>query len=202
LPQVKTNRSNGHALRQNQTIGKTNNTVSRQVTGVPVELTLKERKKLTQLTARKYQKAGKREKTAILNIFVSQTGYERKYVIRLLANGGKTILMRKSVRFAAAQAGGSRRVYEKVYDSAVLDALTAVWKAFNYQCGKLLPPFLRVNIDSIAREPKFAVSDAVRLKLVRISAAAIDRILRKEKAKQRIAAPNRSKGISSPLSPL
>jgi hypothetical protein len=61
-----------------------------------MELTLKERKKLTRLTPRKYQKAGKREKTAILNTFVSQTGYERKYAILLLANEGKARLMRKT----------------------------------------------------------------------------------------------------------
>jgi hypothetical protein len=151
-----------------------------------MELTLKERKKLTRLTARKYQKAGKREKTAILNTFVSQTEYERKYAIHLLANEGKARLMWKSARLAAAHTSGSRRVYEKVYDSAVLDALAAVWEAFNYQCGKLLAPFLHANIDSIAYNPKFAVSETVRLKLSRISAATIDRILRKEKAKRRV----------------
>jgi hypothetical protein len=36
---------------------------------------------LTRLTARNYRKAAKREKTAILNTFISQTGYERKYAI-------------------------------------------------------------------------------------------------------------------------
>jgi transposase InsO family protein len=49
-----------------------------------------------------------------------------------------------------------------------------------------LAPFLHATIDSIACDPKFALSDTVRLKLGRISAATIDRILRKEKAKRRI----------------
>jgi len=43
-----------------------------------------------------------------------------------------------------------------------------------------LAPFL------IARKPKFAVSDAVRLKLGKISAATIDRLPRKEKARRRV----------------
>jgi len=150
-----------------------------------MELTLKERKKLTRLTAKKYRKAGKREKTAILNTFTSQTGYQRKYAIHLLANED-TVSMHKSARLVAAHSGGSRRVYQKTYDCAVLDALTLIWEAFNCQCGKLLAPFLHANIDSIAGEPRFAVSEQVRLKLGKISAATIDRLLRKEKAKRRI----------------
>jgi len=150
-----------------------------------MELTLKERKKLTRLTAKKYRKAGKREKTAILNTFTSQTGYERKYAIHLLANED-TASIHKSARLVAAHCSGSRRIYEKTYDCAVLDALTLIWEAFNCQCGKLLAPFLHANIDSISTEPKFAISEQVRLKLGKISAATIDRLLRKEKAKRRI----------------
>jgi hypothetical protein len=151
-----------------------------------MELTLKERKKLTRLTARTYQKAAKREKTAILNTFISQTGYERKYAIHLLANEGKARFLWKSARLAVAHASGPRRAYEKIYDGEVLDALTAVWDAFNCQCGKLLSPFLHATIDSIALHPQFAFSDATRLKLKKISAATIDRLLRKEKAKRRV----------------
>jgi hypothetical protein len=55
-----------------------------------MEVTLIERKKLTRLTAGKYRKAGKQEKTSILNTFISQSGYERKYAIHLLANEGKS----------------------------------------------------------------------------------------------------------------
>jgi transposase InsO family protein len=167
-----------------------------------MELTLKERKKLTRLTARKYQKAGKRVKTAILNTFISQTDYERKYAIHLLANEGKTRLMRKSLRFAAASAGGSRRVYKKIDDNAVLDALIIIWEAFNYQCGKLLAPFLRANIDSITADPQFAVSDAVRLKPGRISAATIDRLLRKEKAQRRIKGTSGTKAAAAHIKSL
>jgi transposase InsO family protein len=151
-----------------------------------MELTLQERKKLTRLTARKYQKCGKREKTAVLNTFISQTGYERKYAIHLLANEGKVTFTHRAARFKAAHRSGHRRIYQKVYDAAVLDALTRIWEAFNYQCGKLLAPFLHATIAFIAREPQFAVSEAVRLKLGRISAATVDRLLRKEKAKRRI----------------
>ena len=77
--------------------------------------------------------------------------------------------MRKAVRLVATHSSGSRRVYEKIYDGAVLQALAVIWEAFNCQCGKLLAPFLHANIDSIAAEPKFAVPETVCQKLGRTS---------------------------------
>jgi hypothetical protein len=46
-----------------------------------MELALKKRQKLSRLTARKYRAACRREKTAIMDTFVAQTGYGRKYII-------------------------------------------------------------------------------------------------------------------------
>jgi hypothetical protein len=88
-----------------------------------MELTLKERKKLTRLTAEKYRKAAKREKIAILNTFISQTDYESKHAIHLLANEGKAGHMFKAVRLTAVHGSRSARVYEKTYDADVLKAL-------------------------------------------------------------------------------
>ena len=58
--------------------------------------------------------------------------------------------------------------------------LTRVTAGKYRKVGKLLAPFVRANIDAIAGEPRFAVSNGVRKKLGRISAASIDRLLRKE----------------------
>jgi hypothetical protein len=150
-----------------------------------MELTLKERKKLTRVTAGRYRKAAKREKTAILDTFVEQTGYERKYAIHLLANEGRCRTDGKA-KLKTTHAGGRKRVYEKTYGGDVLDALVPIWEAFSRQCGKLLAPFVRENIETIAGEPRFAVSNEVRDKLGRISAATIDRLLRKEKERARV----------------
>ena len=170
---------------KNQTMGIADNTgipsCRSRTHGVDLERT----KKLTLVTASKYRKVGKREKTAILDTFVEQTGYGRKYAIHLLANEGKCRVIGRT-RFKAAHTGGRKRVYEKTYDGDVLDALVPIWEAFNRQCGKLLAPFIRANIEAIAGEPRFAVSNGVREKLGRISAATIDRLLRKEKARARV----------------
>jgi hypothetical protein len=54
-----------------------------------MELTLKERQKLTRLTATNYRKAKKRGKSAVLDTFIAQTGHERKYAIHLLSRERK-----------------------------------------------------------------------------------------------------------------
>ena len=151
-----------------------------------MELTLKERRKLTAVTAKKYRAAGKREKTKILDIFTGQTGYGRKYAVHILANEGKIKPALKAVRFKVTHRKGGKRVYPRIYDKAVQDSLTLIWEAFNYQCGKLLAPFLHANIDRIVSEPRFNAGDGVTAKLRKISAATVDRLLKPSKAALKI----------------
>ena len=151
-----------------------------------MELNLKDRKKLTQVTAKNYQKAKKSVKSKILDTFISQTGYERKYAIHLLANEGSVKFIGKNLKAKASQKSRKKRVYARIYDDAVRDALLPIWLAFNCLCGKILAPFLHANVDRIASSPHFALPTAVREKLSRISAATIDRLLRTAKRKMRI----------------
>jgi hypothetical protein len=151
-----------------------------------MELTLKERQKLTRLTARKYQAARRRGKSAILDTFISQTGYGRKYAIHLLANEGKIKPAGKRIRLKTAAGSAKKREYPRFYDDAVRDALAPLWEAFNRQCGKLFAPFLHANVDTICAEPCFAVSPEVLAKLRRVSASTVDRLLRPVKAALRI----------------
>ena len=151
-----------------------------------MELILKEKQKLTAVTARKYRAASRSKKTKILDTFTEQTGYGRKYAIHILANEGKIKPAGKQVKLKITHSSTKKRIYPVIYDEAVLDALALVWEAFNYQCGKLLAPFLHENIDSIAQDSRFAVKDEVRLKLQKISASTIDRLLKPNKAKLKI----------------
>ena len=63
-----------------------------------MELTLKDKQKLTAVTARKYRSAKKSEKTKILFTFIEQTGYNRKYAIHILANEGKIQALQKGLK--------------------------------------------------------------------------------------------------------
>ncbi len=141
-----------------------------------MELNLKERQKLTAITAKKYRAAGKKEKTKILDTFIGQTGYERKYAIHILANEGKIKPAGKQIQIKITHKKTKRRTYPVFYDKAVQSALALIWEAFNCQCGKLLEPFLHANIDLIVQEPKFNPGDEVTAKLRKISASTIDRL--------------------------
>ena len=156
------------------------------ITGVRMELNLKERQKLTAITAKKYRTADKRKKAKILDTFIEQTGYGRKYAIHILANEGKVKPAGKRVRLKIAHNIKKKRIYPVVYDQAVQAALVLIWEAFNYQCGKLLSPFLNANIDRITAEPKFKLDNKVAAKLRKISASTIDRLLKPSKARLKI----------------
>jgi hypothetical protein len=151
-----------------------------------MELQLKDRKKLTQVTAKTYQKAKKSMKSKILDTFIDQTGYERKYAIHLLANEGRVQFIGKKLKAQASQKSRKKRMYATMYDDAVRDALVPLWLAFNCLCGKILAPFLHANVDCIAASPRFALTPIVQEKLSHISAATIDRLLRKTKQQLRI----------------
>jgi len=151
-----------------------------------MELTLKERQKLTKVTSKKYRVAKKKDKTKILDTFIEQTGYGRKYAIHILANEGKARTVGKKLKAEITHRNKQKRVYPVVYGKDVLEALEPIWEAFNCQCGKLLAPFLHANIDSIASGLRFKCGDEAAKKLRRISAATIDRLLKKAKARMKI----------------
>ena len=151
-----------------------------------MELDLKERQKLTRVTAKKYRLSAKKEKSRILDTFIGQTKYGRKYAIHILANEGKLKFVGKKLKAKITHKTKRKRVYPVIYSTDVLEALEPIWRAFNYQCGKLLAPFLHANIDSIVMEPRFKYEEQVINKLRKISAATIDRLLKKTKANMRI----------------
>jgi len=158
-----------------------------------MELNLKERQKLTRITAKKYRTAKKKDKTKILDTFIEQTKYGRKYAIHILANEGKIKSYKKNIKLKTTHRSDKKRVYPRFYDDAVKNALVPIWEAFNYQCGKLFAPFLHANIDCIGTNPKFNFCDEVVMKLRIISAATIDRLLKKNKAAMRIKGTNGTK---------
>jgi hypothetical protein len=167
-----------------------------------MELTLKDRKKITAVTAKKYHTARKSEKTRILFTFIEQTGYNRKYAIHILANEGKIKTIKKGLKAKITQKSVKKRIYPVIYDKAVRDALALIWAAFNCQCGKLLAPFLHDNIDTIIKKPQFNSNKEVVEKLRKISASTIDRLLKPLKAKLKIKGTSGTKPAAQHLKKL
>ena len=151
-------------------------------------LTMSERKSLTRENARRYRRApDKKSKQKILDEFVANTGYHRKYAIGLLGSWGKKVLRHiegKPVKIVIGQPRKRRkRMGNSVYGKAVRKALELIWELFDYMCGKRLAVLIRMNIEMIAAQPELDIDQQVKAKLIRISPATIDRLLtRKRKA--------------------
>jgi hypothetical protein len=149
-------------------------------------LEMKEKKKITATVSKRYKAADKKGKTRILDEFVATTGYNRKYALHILKNHGRTVCGTadgKPVKYKAgkpkkagknSKAGGR----PKKYGDDVIGAVCRIWEFFDYQCGKLLAPLIRLTIGFLADDAGFGITPEIRAKLMTISQAAIDRRLK------------------------
>ncbi len=168
--------------------------------GESMELTMSQKQALTDKIANRYRKSTKQEKQKVLDEFVENTGYHRKYAIYLLTHWGTyttVTLAGKRVRVVAGNASPGcvkeTRGRAKRYTARVLASLILIWKFFDYRCGKLLAPLLRKNMRVIASYPKFQVTKEVQEKLMSISPATIDRLLKPERKKLQIKGRSHTK---------
>ena len=148
-------------------------------------LSMNERKALTREISKRYQKAGKKEKSTILDELVKTTGQNRKYLIHVLVTWGKTATVftqGKITRLTASphkrRKGGGRK---PIYTDEFVSVLQHIWVFFWFRCGKILAPFMRHQMKYLA--PAFHISKEVQKLLLSVSPATIDRKLRADKKK-------------------
>ena len=148
-------------------------------------LTMQEKKALTGEISKRYQKAKKKEKTRILDELVKTTGYNRKYILHVLANWGKSTTVRleeKTVKLKVSprkrKKGGGRK---PIYAGEFVGVLRNIWVFFWYRCGKILAPFIREQMKYL--EPHFPMSTKVKELLLKVSPSTIDRCLKADKKK-------------------
>ena len=146
---------------------------------------MEQKKALTREVSKRYQKAGKKEKTIILDELVKNTGYNRKYALHILANWGKTktvCLDGKTVTLKAAASkrrkGGGRK---PIYTGEFVVVLRKIWAFFWYRCGKILAPFMREQMQFL--EEPFNITPLVMKLLLEVSPSTIDRVLKPDKKK-------------------
>jgi len=146
---------------------------------------MKEKKALTREISKRYQKAEKKEKTKILNELVKTTGYNRKYILHVLANWGKTATVNvneKTVKLTASpgkrRKGGGRK---PKYSEDFVTVLRKIWAFFSYRCGKILAPFIREHLGFL--ENPFRITEKDRELLLSVSPSTIDRVLKPDKKK-------------------
>lgn len=119
----------------------------------------------------RYQRAGRPHRSRILDEFCATCGYHRKAALRLL---------NRPLPSTPPQRSGPKILYDPV---VVLPVLKAVWLASDQLCSKLLQAALPEWLEHHARRGA-PLPEAVKNKLLQISPAQIDRLLRPSRVQQ------------------
>ena len=138
--------------------------------GHTVALTMHQKKAVTKEQAKRYARAGKREKSLILDEFVALTGYHRVHAARVLRQQPKPQMRKQTDR---------RR--RKKYGPEELKALRKIWAVLGMPAGKRLAPYLAEIVPVMERCGELELDEPVRDKLLSISAATVDRMMAPER---------------------
>jgi len=151
-----------------------------------------QRRAVTGKLAAKYRGcAGRAQRSRILRQVQELTGYNRHYAAWLLRNFGKTRLLRdaqgKPVRLVVGRRNPRRPVVrQRTYDETVKKLLIVVWECFDQMCGKRLVAILPDVLPLLAKRKGLTEAQPAYRKLLHISAATIDRLLKQPRAKRRL----------------
>jgi hypothetical protein len=126
-------------------------------------MTLNSIQEYAEIMRKRYLKAGKKEKSQILNEFVKVTGYHRKAAIRVL----------RKIAFLTTGRKGHPATY-----GAVLQPLKVIWEASDRLCSKRLQPFMTELVQVLKRKGELKVNADQEAQLVKLSPSTIDRMLR------------------------
>jgi hypothetical protein len=113
----------------------------------------------------RYNRAGRPHKTRILDEFCATCGYHRKAALRLL---------NRPLRLTPPKRSGPKLLYDP---ALMVPVLKAIWLASDQLCSKLLQAALPQWLDHHERRSA-PLPEAFRKKLLGISPAQIDRLLR------------------------
>lgn len=144
------------------------------------------RREYTKAMRERYQAAGRRERSELLDEMVAVAGYTRKHAITLL-NQSEPLL----ARVARKRSGRPREYWH------CLPAIELAWEALDYCCAQRLHPQLVPLTECLARHGELRLTLEARSELRRISRATLARRLaempiRKPKRVPAGAHPNRA----------
>jgi hypothetical protein len=143
------------------------------------KMTLVARTELANAICRRYKSAAGKEKRRILAEFVAATGYHEKSAIRVLN------------RQPAPKCRQTRHRLS-LYDEAARGALIVLWETSDRVCSKRLRALLPTLLPALERHGHLKLDAAIRPKILAMSAATIDRLLRIPRNAARPQKPRRA----------
>ena len=151
-----------------------------------MRLTMKERKVVTKALAEQYRRGSKGEKNRLLDQFCDATGYNRSYASRLLRNHGRQVKMNSGVIAEGDVRVRTRRVVKRTYDDEVVKALTKIWEIHDYISSKRLVAILPAVLERLLACRELKLKKTIQKKLLTISPATMDRVLKPAREKHAI----------------
>jgi hypothetical protein len=134
-------------------------------------LSMTEKRSLTQEMRRRYRKATKTGKAAMLDELCALTGWNRSYAARRLRTAPRK------------RSGPETRGRKKTYTSEVLIPLRKVWASMKGACGKRIAAGKDDVLHALLRDGDLSCPEHVLALLRSMSAATIDRLLAPDRAK-------------------
>jgi len=122
------------------------------------------RDELVVVLAGRYALGSRVERGRMLDEFAVSTGHHRKHAMRLLRAG-------------MSGRGSGLRPEHRMYDQATRAALIVIWEASDRICGKRLRPLAPILVAAMERHGRLQLAPEVRVGLLAMSAATIDRAL-------------------------
>ncbi len=135
------------------------------------EMTIDERRKYVNLMAERYRQAKRSERSALLSEMEQVSKLHRKHVIRLL--NGKSVARKK-------RSTPRSRIYGVEVERVVL----RVWESLDSICAERLTPSLGRVAKHLAGFGSLVLTAEVESQLATISAATVQRLLRKNRARK------------------
>lgn len=138
-------------------------------------LSMAERKAITGEMAKRYAKATKKQRGAMLDELCALTGYNRSYAARRLRAHARSPAPPKRIR-----------VRERTYTGELLPALRKVWATLDRCCGKRLAAVMEPTIAALERCGELELTAGQRELLCAASPATLDRLLAGERRRLRL----------------
>jgi len=131
------------------------------------------KRELTEAVRQRYQRANKKQKGTILDEFIANTGYHRKYALALLGQHRPT------------HQAPRQRKRPHIYTPDAQAALIRVWEVCDHIASRRLHPFLPDMIDVLERTGELRLPPTTKTLLLAMSRSTMDRLLHKARERQR-----------------